>query len=159
MLFKGWGIYVSCFQLQSDPDIESIWKNAASMGHWKPFWHWATWLSSLGSLFGAGWTENSYGVSLHQGLSCHFMLLLVCLHLFKDALRQGDSTIFPGNLGNIFRSCMGLSLSSTWFTPYFHHLKPPWKAPWALSPDSVGRSPPVHREEKAPGCTVRYLCM
>ena len=125
MLFRGWGTW---FQLQCDPGIESIWKNAASMGHWKLFWHWATWLSSPGSLFGGGWNETSYGVSLHQGLSCHFMLLLVCLHLFKDALRQGDlnsnSTIFPGNLGNIFRSCLGLSLSSTLFTP-FHHLKPP----------------------------------
>ena len=128
MLFKGWGIYVSCFQLQSDPGIESIWKNAASMGHWKPFWHWATWLSSLGSLFGAGWTETS---TAGFTASRAFMSFHVAPCIFTpERMHCGkgffiNSTIFPTNLGNIFRSCMGLSLSSALFTPYFHHLKPP----------------------------------
>lgn len=117
----------------------------------------------IGSLFGGGWTENSYGVSLHQGLSCHFMLLLVCLHLFKDALRQGGLNQLhhiPGNLGNIFRSCMGLSLSSALFTPYFHHQKKTERRLEHFHPILSG----VHhlstgKKKRLDVLSVWYLCM
>lgn len=73
---------------------------------------------------------------------------------------NSNSTICPGNRGNIFGSCMGLSLSSALFTPYFHHLKPPNRRLEHFHPILSGVHHLSTGKSRAPGwyCTGIYVC-